>query len=62
MKKTEKEFDCVEMKREGARHIHEELKGKTHEERMAYWARKNEEFRRRYPDMRTLDQEGTTRR
>lgn len=59
MKKTEKDFDCVEMKRAGARRIHEALKGKSHDERMAYWARKNAEFIHRYPTMRTLEDNGT---
>ncbi len=55
MKKIEKEFDCVEMKRAGAQRIHEALKGKSHEERMAYWATKNAEIRSRFADLRTLD-------
>ncbi len=58
---VEKPFDCVEMKREGARRIYEETKDMTKEEELAYWARKNEECRRRFPDMRTLDQEDTAR-
>ena len=55
MKKTEKSFDCVEMMHQAALRIHEDLKGKTREEQLAYWRQKNEEARRKYPQMRTLD-------
>lgn len=34
---TEKNFDCVEMKRAAGLRIHEELKGKSREEQLAYW-------------------------
>jgi len=40
-----KTFDCVEMKRRGAEKVYEELKDKSIEEQVAYWQRKNEEFR-----------------
>lgn len=52
MKKTEKSFDCVETKRAASLRIHENLKGMTEDERTAYWQRKNEEMRQRYPRMR----------
>ena len=52
MKKTEKSFDCVEMKRVAGLRIHEELKGMTREEQLAYWQRKNEEARLKYPRLR----------
>jgi len=55
MKKTKKSFDCVEMMHEGALRIHEELKGKTREEQLAYWRRQNEEARRKHPRLRALD-------
>lgn len=42
MKKT---FDCVEMKRRGAERIYAEIKDMTHEEKLAYWQRQNEELR-----------------
>jgi len=32
-----KAFDCVEMKREGARRIYEQIKGMTREQELAYW-------------------------
>jgi len=55
MKKTEKDFDCVEMMHEAALRIYDETKDMTKEEELAYWQRKNEEARRKYPRMRTLD-------
>jgi len=55
MKKTEKSFDCVAMKHAAGLRLHRELAGKTREEQLAYWQRKNEEARRKYPQMRTLD-------
>lgn len=54
MKKTKKDFDCVEMKHAAGLRIHEELKGKTRKEQLAYWERKNEEARKKYPQMRVL--------
>jgi hypothetical protein len=54
MKKTKKSFDCVEMMHEGALRIHEELKGKTREEQLAYWAEWNEKTRKRYPRMKVF--------
>ena len=36
-----KDFDCVEMKHRAAAEIHEELKGKTIEERLDYWNRES---------------------
>ena len=55
MKKTEQRFDCVEMMHEGGLRIHEALKGKSREEQLAYWRERNEEARRKYPRMRTLE-------
>lgn len=55
MKKTEKAFDCVAMKHAAGLRIHAELKGKTREEQLAYWRRKNEEARIKYPQMRVLE-------
>jgi 1,2-phenylacetyl-CoA epoxidase catalytic subunit len=56
MKKTtkKKSFDCVEMMHEGALRIHEELKGKTREEQLAYWREQDEEARRKHPRLRSL--------
>ena len=60
MRKTEKDFDCVRMKREASLRIYEETRDMTKEEELAYWERKNEEFRRKYPGMRMPDQEKGT--
>jgi hypothetical protein len=35
--KTGKSFDCVEMKHRAAERVHKELKGKSVEQRVAYW-------------------------
>jgi hypothetical protein len=40
-----KTFDCVEMKREGARRIYEELKDVSTEEQVDFWRRGTEELR-----------------
>ena len=44
--KKNKDFDCVEMQDREALRIHEELKGKTREEQLAYWRERNEEARK----------------
>lgn len=41
-----KDFDCVEMKRKGARKVCEATKGMTVEEEVEYWRRRTEEARR----------------
>ncbi len=46
-----KTFDCVEMKRQGALRIHEQLKGMTVEQQIAYWRQRSEEFRREQEDL-----------
>ena len=43
MKTKTKSFDCVEMMHKGALRIHETLKGKTKEERLAYWRDRHKE-------------------
>jgi hypothetical protein len=55
MKKSEKNFDCVEMKRTGAMRVYEATKDMSPEEEMAYWRDQDEEMRRRFPNMRTLE-------
>lgn len=52
MKKTEKKFDCVEMMHKGALRIYEETKDMTREQELAYWKRKGEDARKKYPQMR----------
>ena len=41
-----KTFDCVEMKRQGAARIHERIKDLTLQQRIEYWRRRSDEFRR----------------
>ncbi len=41
-----KKFDCVEMKRKGARKVYEATKGMTVEEEVEYWRRRTKEARR----------------
>ena len=55
MTTTKKSFDCVEMMHDAALRIHEELTGKTREEQLAYWRTRNEEARRKYPNMKEAD-------
>ncbi len=48
-----KTFDCVEMKRLAQQKIREELRGKTREQELAYWAehaRRLREQQRKRPD------------
>jgi len=42
-----KTFDCVEMKREGARRIYEMTKDMTLEQELAFWRRKTAQLRHR---------------
>lgn len=39
-----KTFDCVEMKRKGARKVYEALKGKTRDEQVEYWRARNSDL------------------
>ena len=54
MTTKKKDFDCVEMMHRGALRIHDELKGKTREEQLAYWKQKNEEARAEHEALREL--------
>lgn len=47
-----KSFDCVEMKRAGARRIHELLSTMNRDEQVEYWRQRSEEFRRRVEEAR----------
>ncbi len=53
--KKNKDFDCVEMQDREALRIHEELKGKTREEKLAYWRKIGEEASQKYPRLRVLE-------
>jgi hypothetical protein len=44
-----KKFDCIEMKRRGSLKIHERLAKMTFEEKVEYWRKRAEEFRRSAP-------------
>ena len=41
-----KSFDCVEMKRKGARRVYEATKDMTVEQEIEYWRHRTEEVRR----------------
>lgn len=56
MMTKKKDFDCVEMQDREALRIYDELKGKTREEQLAYWQRINEKARRKYPQLREINQ------
>ncbi len=60
MNKTKKSFDCVEMMHEGALRIYEETKDMTEEQELAYWRLRNEESRKKYPQMRELEPANST--
>jgi len=42
-----KTFDCVEMKRRGARAVYEAVKGMTVEQEVEYWRKRTNELRDR---------------
>ena len=50
-----KTFDCVEMKRQGSARIHEQIKDLTFEERIEYWRRRSEAFRREQEEILRRD-------
>ena len=52
-----KAFDCVEMKRQGARRVLAETAGMTFEEEITYWQERSEAYRR----WQRSAQEGTCR-
>jgi len=54
MRAKQKDFDCVEMKRKGARKVREATKGMTVEEKAAYWRVRTEEALKKYPKMREM--------
>ena len=47
MKAKTRTFDCVQMKREGARRVYELVKDMTKEEELAFWRKRTAELRRR---------------
>ena len=44
--RTDKTFDCVEMKRKAAARIYATVKSMTAEQESAYWQRVNDDFQR----------------
>jgi len=42
-----KSFDCVEMKREGTRHVYQQIKNMTIEEELTFWKKKTTRLRQR---------------
>lgn len=44
---TKKTFDCVEMKREGARRLRERLAGMTRQQQLDFWRERTDTLRRR---------------
>jgi hypothetical protein len=46
MKNQNKTFDCVEMKRRGGQQIRKATQGLTLEQKIDYWHRRSEQFRR----------------
>ncbi len=46
-----KTFDCVQMKREGARRVYEQIKDMTLEQEIEYWRQRSEEFRREQEEL-----------
>lgn len=59
MANMKKSFDCVEMMHEGALRIHEELKDKTREEKLAYWRERDAAARQEYPRLREQEEHST---
>lgn len=47
MKRTEKKFDCIAMKRRGAKAVRARLKEMTREERLRYWTKQTHRLRER---------------
>jgi hypothetical protein len=41
-----KNFDCVEMKRRGAKLVRQRLAGMTREQEIEYWRQRSEQFQR----------------
>ncbi len=44
---TKKNFDCVAMKREGARRLRERLAGMTRQQQLDFWRERTDALRRR---------------
>ena len=51
MKRKSKNLDCVEMKRRGAAKINERTEGMTPAERVEYWKKRSEAFRKEQEEL-----------
>ena len=47
-----KTFDCVEMKRRGAKRVYEATKGMTLEQEIEYWRKQNDKFQQWHAEVR----------
>lgn len=47
MKRTEKKFDCIAMKRRGAKAVRARLKEMTREEKLRYWTKQTRRLQER---------------
>jgi len=56
-----KTFDCVEMKRRGARAVYEAVKGMTVEQELEYWRCKTNELRGKLKAERAKQEAGLRR-
>lgn len=50
---TTKTFDCVEMKRRGGEYVHALTAGMTLEEKIEYWRKRSEEYRKEWSERQT---------
>lgn len=52
---TTKTFDCVEMKRRGGEYVHAQTAGMTLEQKIEYWRRRSEDYRKVWLDRQEKD-------
>lgn len=50
-----KNFDCIQMKREGAELVRKQLEGKTSEEQLEYWRKGTEDLKKLQAQARQKD-------
>ena len=55
--KTNRSFDCVEMKRRGARVLRQKLQDKTPEEQRAFWHERTQALRQQQAEARKTDED-----
>ena len=59
MKTKAKTFDCVEMKRQGAKRIYEITKNMTHEQKLAYWREQSRRLREEHSQLLSKNENKT---